>query len=117
MAIVYNRPAWTLMHRRWLHAGLFVRTTQRIPSCWKIAISGRRGRGDARSAGSILKPTSKPALPDMSLTPVVKALQALRGLALVAGKVTLVAELSATSPVSPIRGSSWPIWVSFLSEH
>ena len=51
-----------------------------------------RGRRGGDGAGVILKAHIEAALPDWSLTPVVKALQALRGLALVAA-ATLVAEL------------------------
>ena len=76
------------MHRRWL-AGLSFEHASALHRAGRLH-RGRRG-GDG-SAGIILKPTSKPRFPDWSLTPVVKALQALRGLALVAA-ATLVADL------------------------
>jgi transposase len=83
----YNRPAWTLMHRRWLaglsfeHAAHYIVLEDCIAAV--EAATARRDR---------LEAYIEAALPDWSLTPVVKALQALRGLALVAA-ATLVAEL------------------------
>src|SRR5271155_1037613 len=65
----YNRPAWTLMHRRWIAA--------------VEAATARRDRLEAHIEA---------ALPDWSLAPVVRALQALRGMALVAA-ATIIAEL------------------------
>jgi hypothetical protein len=73
------------MHRRWLNRSSMHRTT---PS-WKIASRPSRRQ---RFGGTVLKPTSKRRCSDWSLTPVVKALHALRCLALVA-VATLVAEL------------------------
>jgi len=80
----YNRPAWTLMHRRWL-AGLSFEHAARLEDCI-AAVEAATARRDH------LEAHIEAALPDWSLTPVVKALQALRGLALVAA-ATLVAEL------------------------
>jgi transposase len=83
----YNRPAWTLMHRRWLagltfeHAAHYIVLEDCIAAI--EAATARRDRLEAHIES---------ALSDWSLTPVVKALQALRGLALVAA-ATLVAEL------------------------
>jgi transposase len=83
----YNRPAWTLMHRRWLaglsfeHAAHYIVLEDCIAAV--EAATARRDRLEAHIEA---------ALSDWSLTPVVKALQALRGLALVAA-ATLVAEL------------------------
>jgi transposase len=83
----YNRPAWTLMHRRWLagltftHAAHYVVLEDCIASV--EAAVARRDRLEAHIEA---------ALSDWPLTPVVEALQALRGLALVAA-ATLVAEL------------------------
>ncbi len=83
----YNRPAWTLTHRRWLagltfeHAAHYIVLEDCIAAV--EAATARRDRLEAHIES---------ALPDWSLTPVVKALQALRGLALVAA-ATLVAEL------------------------
>ena len=75
------------MHRRWL-AGLSVRTRSALHRAGRLH-RGRRGGDDRRDH---LEAHIEAALPDWSLTPVVKALQALRGLALVAA-ATLVAEL------------------------
>jgi len=83
----YNRPAWTLLHRRWL-AGL--KSDQAVhhivlEDCIAAieAATARRGRLEAHIEA---------ALPDWSLAPVVQALQAVRGVGLVAA-ATLVAEL------------------------
>ena len=83
----YNRPAWTLMHRRWLAGLSFEHATHYIvlEDCI-AAVEAATARRDH------LEAHIEAALPDWSLTPVVKALQALRGLALVAA-ATLVAEL------------------------
>jgi transposase len=83
----YNRPAWTLMHRRWLarltfeHAVHYVVLEDCIAAV--EAATARRDRLEAHIEA---------ALEDWSLAPVVRALQALRGMALV-GAATLVAEL------------------------
>jgi len=83
----YNRPAWTLMHRRWLAGLSFEHAAHYIvlEDCI-AAVEAATARRDH------LEAHIEAALPDWSLTPVVKALQALRGLALVAA-ATLVAEL------------------------
>ena len=83
----YNRPAWTLMHRRWLAGLRFEHAVHHIvlEDCIAAveAATARRDRLEAHIAA---------ALPDWSLAMVVHALQALRGMALVAA-ATLVAEL------------------------
>lgn len=83
----YNRPAWTLMHRRWLAGLRFAQAAHHLvlEDCIDAveAATARRDRLEAHIAA---------ALSDWSLAPVVRALQALRGLALVAA-ATLVAEL------------------------
>jgi transposase len=83
----YNRPAWTLMHRRWLTGLRFEHAVHHIvlEDCIAAveAATARRDRLEAHIAA---------ALPDWSLAMVVHALQALRGMALVAA-ATLVAEL------------------------
>src|SRR5438046_123927 len=75
----YNRPAWTLMHRRWLAGLRFEHAVHHIvlEDCIAAveAAAARRDRLEAHIAA---------ALPDWSLAAVVKALQALRGMALVA---------------------------------
>ena len=82
----YNRPAWTLMHRRWLAGLSFEQAVHPIvlEDCIAAveAAAARRDRLEAH-IGAVL--------PDWSLAPVVRALQALRGMALV-GAATLVAE-------------------------
>lgn len=83
----YHRPAWTLMHRRWLsglhfeHAAHYIVLEDCIATV--EAATARRDRLEAHIEA---------ALADWSLAPVVRALQALRGMALV-GAATLVAEL------------------------
>jgi transposase len=83
----YNRPAWTLMHRRWLAGLRFEHAVHHIVLEDAIAAveaaTARRDRLEAQIEA---------ALADWSLAPVVRALQALRGMALVAA-ATLVAEL------------------------
>lgn len=83
----YNRPAWTLMHRRWLaglrfeHAVHYIVLEDAIAAV--EAATARRDRLEAQIEAALL---------DWSLAPVVRALQALRGMAFVAA-ATLVAEL------------------------
>jgi transposase len=83
----YNRPAWTLMYRRWLAGLRFEQAAHHIvlEDCIATveAAMARRDRLEAHLEA---------VLPDWSLAPVVRALQALRGMALVAA-VTLVTEL------------------------
>ena len=83
----YNRPAWTLLHRRWLADLRFEQPAHYLvlEDCIAAieAATVRRDRLEAHI---------KSALPDWSLGSVVRALQALRGMALVAA-ATVVAEL------------------------
>jgi transposase len=83
----YNRAAWTLMHRRWLAGLKFAHAAHYIvlEDCI-AAVEAATSRRDR------LESHIEAALSDWSLAPVVEALQALRGLALVAA-ATLVAEL------------------------
>jgi transposase len=82
-----HRPAWTLMHRRWLAGLRFEHAVHRLvlEDCIAAveAATARRDRLEAHIAA---------ALPDWSLAPTVSALQALRGMALV-GAATVMAEL------------------------
>jgi transposase len=83
----YHRSAWTLMHRRWLAELQFDQSLHYIvlEDCIAAveAATARRDRLEAHIEA---------ALPGWSLAPVVRALQALRGMALVAA-ATVVAEL------------------------
>src|SRR6476620_4235987 len=83
----YHRPAWTLLHRRWLAILKFDQAVHHIvlEDCIAAveAATARRDRLEAHIEA---------ALPEWSLAPVVEALQALRGVGLVAA-VTLIAEL------------------------
>ena len=102
----YHRPAWTLMHRRWMAGLKFEQAAHHIVLEDCIAAvetaTARRGRLEAHIEA---------ALPDWSLAPVVRALQALRGMALVAA-ATLIAELGdITRFANP--PSSWRISVWF----
>lgn len=83
----YNRPAWTLMHRRWLAGLTFAHAAHYIvmEDCI-AAVEAAMARRDR------LEAHIEAALADWSLAPVVRALQALRGMALV-GAATLIAEL------------------------
>src|ERR1700679_3760246 len=83
----YHRPAWTLLHRRWLASLKFDQPVHHIvlEDCIAAieAATERRDRLEAHIQA---------ALPEWSLAPVVEALQALRGVGLVAA-ATLMAEL------------------------
>jgi transposase len=83
----YHRPAWTQLHRRWLASLKFDQAVHHIvlEGCIAAveAAIARRDRLEAHIEA---------VLPEWSLAPVVEALQALRGVRLVAA-ATLVAEL------------------------
>jgi transposase len=83
----YHRPAWTQLHRRWLASLKFDQAVHHIvlEDCIAAveAATARRDRLEAHIEA---------ALPEWSLASVVQALQALRGVGLVAA-ATLVAEL------------------------
>src|SRR5271165_4647697 len=83
----YGQTAWTLLHRRWLAGLKFKQPVHYIvlEDCLEAvdAATARLGRLEAHIEA---------ALPTWSLAPVVQALQALRGVAMVAA-ATLVAEL------------------------
>ena len=83
----YHRPAGTQMHRRWLAGLRFEQPVHHIvlEDCI-AAVEAATARRDR------LRANIEMALPDWSLAPVVGALQALRGMALVAA-ATLIAEL------------------------
>src|SRR3954469_5706991 len=87
----YNRPAWTQMHRRWL-AGL--RFEQ--PAHYLVLEDYIATIEAATSRRDRLEASIEAALPDWSLAPVVRALQALRGMALIVA-ATLAAELGDIS--------------------
>jgi len=83
----YNRSAWTLMHRRWLAGLRFEQPAHHIVLEDCIAtIEAATARRDRLTA------QIEAMLADWTLAPVVHALQALRGLALVAA-ATVIAEL------------------------
>ena len=83
----YNRPAWTQMHRRWLAGLRFEQPAHHIvlEDCMSTieAATARRDRLTAQIEAM---------LADWALAPVVHALQALRGMALVTA-ATVIAEL------------------------
>jgi transposase len=83
----YHRPAWTQMHRRWLAGLRFEQPAHHLvlEDCIATieAAAARRDR---------LEASIEAALSGWSLAPVVRALQALRGMASIAA-ATLVAEL------------------------
>jgi transposase len=83
----YHRPAWTLMHRRWLSGLRFEHAVHHIVLEDSIAaVEAATARRDALTA------QIEAMVPSWSLAPVVHALQALRGIAPVSA-ATLVAEL------------------------
>lgn len=90
----YHRPAWTQMHRRWLSGLRFDEDVHHIVLEDYIAtVDAAKDRRD-RLTVQIEK-----RLADWTLAPVVEALQALRGIALVAA-ATIVAELGDISRFS-----------------
>jgi transposase len=83
----YHRPAWTLMHRRWLAGLRFDQEIHHVVLEDLIAtVEAATERRDR------LTRQIEMTLPDWSLAPVVRALQALRGIALV-NAATIMAEL------------------------
>ena len=83
----YSRSAWTLAHRRWMADLKFAQPVHYVVLEDCIAtVDAAKERRDRLEAQIIA------VLPEWSLAPVVEALQALRGIALVAA-ATLVAEL------------------------
>jgi len=83
----YHRPAWTQMHRRWLAGLKFDQAAHYLVLEDCIAtVDAAVARRDS------LEVHIEAALSGWSLAPVVRALQTLRGMALV-GAVTVVAEL------------------------
>ena len=93
----YHRPAWRLMHRRWLASLKFDQAVHHIvlEDCIAAieAATARRDRLEAHIEA---------ALPAWSLAPAVRALQALRGVSLVAA-ATLMAELGDVTRLSNPR--------------
>jgi len=87
----YNRSAWTLMHRRWLAGLRFEQPAHHIVLEDCIAtIEAATARRDRLTAQIEVMLAAMPL--NWTLAPVVHALQALRGLALVAA-ATVIAEL------------------------
>ena len=83
----YHRPAWTLMHRRWLAGLRFEHEIHHVVLEDLIAtVEAATERRDR------LTRQIEVVLPAWSLAPVVRALQALRGIALV-NAATIIAEL------------------------
>ena len=87
----YYRPAWTQMHRRWLSGLRFAEDAHHIVLEDCIATVDAAMERRDRLTMQIEK-----RLADWTLAPVVQAVQALRGVALVAA-ATIVAELGASS--------------------
>ena len=83
----YGRPAWSLMHRRWLAGLRFEQAAHHLVLEDLIATVEAATERRDRLTGQI-----EILLADWSLAPVVRALQALRGVALV-NAATMVAEL------------------------
>jgi transposase len=87
----YGRPAWTMLHRRWLAGLKFEQAVLHLVLEDYVqaveAAAARRDRLTAQIAAM---------LPDWALAPVVTALQAMRGMALV-NAATLIAELGDLS--------------------
>jgi len=87
----YGRPAWTKLHRRWLAGLCFEQAVHHIVLEDYIAtVEAAQARRDRLTA------QIEATLPDWTLAPVVAALQAMRGMALV-NAATLIAELGDLS--------------------
>src|SRR5215470_2574241 len=87
----YGRPAWTKRHRRWLAGLCFEQAVHHIVLEDYIAtVEAAQARRDRLTA------QIEATLPDWTLAPVVAALQAMRGMALV-NAATLIAELGDLS--------------------
>ncbi len=83
----YHRPAWTLMHRRWLAGVRFAQPAHHVVlEDYIEAVDAAMARRDRLTA------QIEALLPYWSLAPVVMALQAMRGMALV-NAATVIAEL------------------------
>jgi transposase len=83
----YGRPAWTKLHRRWLAGLKFAQPVHHVVlEDYIAAVEAAAARRDRLTA------QIEAMLPDWSLAPVVAALQAMRGIALV-NAASLVAEL------------------------
>ena len=87
----YGRPAWTKLHRRWL-AGLKLEQAihHLVLEDYVQAVEAAEARRDRLTAQIAAM------LPEWTLVPVVAALQAMRGMALV-NAATLIAELGDLS--------------------
>jgi transposase len=83
----YHRPAWTLLHRRWLASLKFDQSVHHI-----VLEDGIAAVEAATARRDRLEAHIEAALPEWSLAPVVEALQALRGVGLVVA-AALMAEL------------------------
>jgi transposase len=87
----YGRPAWTKLHRRWLAGLRFEQAVHHIVlEDYIAAVEAAEARRDRLTA------QIEAMLPDWTLTPVVAALQTMRGMALV-NAATLIAELGDLS--------------------
>ena len=87
----YGRPAWTKLHRRWLAGLNFGQAVHHIVlEDYIAAVEAAAARRDRLTA------QIEAMLPDWALTPVVAALQTMRGMALV-NAATLTAELGDLS--------------------
>ena len=87
----YGRPAWTKLHRRWLAGLKFEPAVHHLVlEDYVQAVEAAEARRDRLTAQIAAM------LPDWTLAPVVAALQAMRGMALV-NAATLIAELGDLS--------------------
>src|SRR5262249_53162133 len=87
----YGRPAWTKLHRRWLAGLCFEQAVHHLVlEDYMQAVEAAQARRDRLTAQIAA------ALPDWTLAPVVSAVQAMRGMALV-NAATLIAELGDLS--------------------
>ena len=93
----YGRPAWTMLHRRWLAGLKFEQAVHHIVlEDYISAVEAAQARRDRLTA------QIEAMLPDWTLAPVVAALQTMRGMALV-NAATLIAELGDLSRFSNPR--------------
>jgi len=92
----YSRPAWTQMHRRWLAGLRFEQPAHHIvlEDCMSTieAATARRDRLTAQIEAMRV---------DWALAPVVHALQALRGMALVTAATVIACGFQRSRPCIP----------------
>jgi transposase len=97
--LVHTGKAWTRTHRHWLTTLRFEHPAQRI-----VFQDYMHATQDAEKRKDTLTERIRELIPEWSMAPVVMALQALRGMAMVVA-VTLVAEVGDLTRFAPGSGA------------